>query len=228
MKLSKRALSIQPSATLAITARAKALKAAGEDVLSMAAGEPDFPTPEHIRQACVKALEAGYTGYAPSAGIPRLRDAIRDRVREDLGLDYDDDQVVVSCGAKHCLYNAMQALLEPRCTAIIQAPYWVSYPEQVRLAGARPILVPCCQDGFGLNRPAIRAAMDKRCRVLVLNSPSNPAGHLLDDGDLDFVAELLHDFPRLMVISDDIYDKLVYSPEPPPHLLRRYPKLIKR
>ena len=225
MRLSGRVQSIHPSPTLAINALAKAMKAEGQDVLSMAAGEPDFPTPAPIRQACVEAIEAGHTGYAPSAGVPALRQAVRERVAAYLGLQVADDQVVVSCGAKHCLYNAMQALLEPGCTALIQAPYWVSYPDQVRLAGAEPILLPCLEDGFGLNRQAMEAAIDERCRLLVLNSPSNPSGHVLDADDIDFVADLLRAHPDLVVLSDDIYDRIVYSTERPPHLLSRHPDL---
>jgi aspartate aminotransferase len=224
MRLSLRVQAIQPSPTLAITARAKALQAAGERVLPMAAGEPDFPTPAPIREACVRALEAGHTGYTSSAGIPALRAAVRARVRTELGVAYGDDQVVVSCGAKHCLYNAMQSLLGPGDRGLVQAPYWVSYPDQMVLAGAEPVVLPMAADGFGLHREALASAVDARTRVIVLNSPSNPSGHVLSAADIDLVAELArrHD---LTVISDDIYDQLVYGPERPAHILRRHPDL---
>jgi aspartate aminotransferase len=230
MRLADRVQAIRPSPTLAIAARAKALQAAGQKVLPMAAGEPDFPTPEPIRAACVRALEAGHTGYAPSAGIPALRGAVRARVERDLGLAYGDDQVVVSCGAKHCLYNAMQSLLQPGDRALVQAPYWVSYPDQVVLAGAEPVLLPLTPS-LGLDLAAMEAALQgeagRRVRLVVLNSPSNPSGCVLSTGEIDRVAELAraHD---LVVLSDDIYDRLVYDAGPPPHILRRHPDLADR
>ncbi|MBN2496892.1 MAG: pyridoxal phosphate-dependent aminotransferase [Deltaproteobacteria bacterium] len=227
MHLATRVQSISPSPTLAISARAKALKAAGEAVLSMAAGEPDFPTPEPIRQACVRALEAGHTGYAPSAGVPELRQAVRERYRTELGLAYGDDQVVVSCGAKQCLYNAMQSLLEPGDRAVVQAPYWVSYPAQIRLAGAEPVLLPFEDDRFGLNGDALEAACGARTRLVILNSPCNPTGSVLEDEDLDRVAGLAREHD-LVVICDDIYDKLVYDVPRPPHILLRHPDLADR
>ncbi|HOX46284.1 MAG TPA: pyridoxal phosphate-dependent aminotransferase [Myxococcota bacterium] len=227
MRLSQRVQAIQPSVTLAITARAKALQAAGERVLPMAAGEPDFPTPAPIREACVRALEAGHTGYAPSAGIPELRAAVRKRVQAELGLAYGDDQVVVSCGAKHCLFNAMQSLLGPGDRGLVQSPYWVSYPAQMVLAGAEPVLLPIPASGAGLNRPALEAALGERTRVLVLNSPCNPSGHVLSADDIDYVAGLARQ-NDLTIVSDDIYDQLIYGPERPAHILRRHPDLQDR
>jgi aspartate aminotransferase len=209
-KLSLRVKQLQPSATLAITARAKELKAAGENVLSLAAGEPDFPTPEHIRHAATEAMNAGHTGYAPSAGVPRLRDRIRQLYQEQLGLSYQDSQVVVSCGAKHCLYNAFMSLLEQGTEALIQAPYWVSYPEQVRLCGAKPVIIEAPPSGFGLNLDAISSAINERTRVIILNSPCNPTGHVEDDSVLDAIADLAMG-RDLTVVSDDIYDKLIYD-----------------
>lgn len=225
MRLADRVLAIQPSVTLAITAKAKELKAAGEDILPMAAGEPDFATPEPIRAACTRALEAGHTGYAPSAGIPALRQTIRERARAALGIDFGDDQVVVGLGAKQCLFNAMQALLQPGDRAAMQTPYWVSYPAQVILAGAEPVALPMV-DGMGLNRQALAEQAEAGLRLLVLNSPSNPSGQVLSAGDLDAVAEVVrqHD---LFVLSDDIYDQLSFEGRPP-HLLRRHPDLADR
>ena len=227
MELSRRVQEVKPSATLAISAKAKALKAAGEKVLSLAAGEPDFPTPKHIREAATAAMEAGHTGYAPSAGIPALRQEIRDLYQRELGLEYGDDQVAVSCGAKHCLYNAFQSLLDPGSEALIQAPYWVSYPEQVRLAGARPVIIPAPAEGFGLNLEALRAAVTERTRVMVLNSPSNPTGEVLSDADLDAVGELAaqHGF---YVMSDDIYDKLMFDGRKFVSILQRKPEIKDR
>jgi aspartate aminotransferase len=224
-ELARRVRAIEPSPTLAITARAKALLAAGERVLPMAAGEPDFPTPEPIRAACTRALEAGHTGYAPSAGIPELRSAIRQRVQADLGLEAGDDAVVVGLGAKQCLYNAMQALLEPGCRAVFQTPYWVSYPAQVTLAGAEPVALPVADSG-ALNRRALDDLDPRGLRLLVLNSPSNPSGQVLDEADLDAVAEVVRRCD-LIVLTDDIYTRLVYGGRPP-HLLRRHPDLAER
>lgn len=226
MRLAERVLAIQPSVTLAITAKAKELKAAGEDVLPMAAGEPDFPTPEPIRAACTRAMEAGHTGYAPTAGIPALRKVIRDRTRAGLGIAYGDDQVVVGLGAKQCLYNAMQALLQPGDRAAFQTPYWVSYPAQVTLAGAEPVGLPMAAGGFGLNREALAAQAAEGLRLLVLNSPSNPTGHMLGGDDLDAVAEAVRRYD-LFVLSDDIYDQLAYDGHPE-HLLERHPDLADR
>jgi aspartate aminotransferase len=210
MQISRRVQEVKPSPTLSLQARAKALKAAGEQVMSLAAGEPDFKTPEHIRKAAVEAMEAGHTGYAPSAGIPPLREVIRDLYARELGLSYGDDQVVVSCGAKQCLFNAFQTLLDPDSEAIIQAPYWVSYPDQVRLCGAKPVILPAPEAGLGLNHQALAKAINDRTRVIVLNSPCNPSGAVLSGSDLREVARqaVEHD---LMVVSDDIYDKLIYD-----------------
>jgi len=210
MKISRRVQGVKPSPTLSLQARAKELKAAGEKVMSLAAGEPDFETPEHIRQAAVEAMEAGHTGYAPSAGVPPLREAVRNLYARELGLSYGDDQVVVSCGAKQCLFNAFQTLLDPGSEAIIQAPYWVSYPDQVQLCGAKPVILPAPESGPGLNRQALASAVNERTRIIVLNSPCNPSGAVLSNSDLKEVARqaVEHD---LIVVSDDIYDKLIYD-----------------
>jgi aspartate aminotransferase len=210
MQISRRVQEVKPSPTLSLQARAKALKAEGEQVMSLAAGEPDFETPEHIRKAAVEAMEAGHTGYAPSAGIPPLREVIRDLYAKELGLSYGDDQVVVSCGAKQCLFNAFQTLLDPGSEAIIQAPYWVSYPDQVRLCGAKPVILPAPETGLGLNHQALAKAINDRTRVIILNSPCNPSGAVLSGSDLREVARqaVEHD---LIVVSDDIYDKLIFD-----------------
>jgi aspartate aminotransferase len=224
MKLSSRIGLVKPSATLAITAKAKALKAAGEKVLSLAAGEPDFPTPPNIRKAAYQALEDGHTGYAPSAGIPALREAVRKHYKKELDLDYGDDQVVVSCGAKHCLYNAFAALMDEGSEAIIQAPYWVSYPAQVLLSGGKPVIIDPPKSGFGLNLESIEKAINSQTRVIVLNSPSNPTGHVIENSQLDAVADLAmaHD---LVVISDDIYDKLIYDDQKFVSIVQRKPQI---
>jgi aspartate aminotransferase len=227
MQISLRVQEVKPSPTLSLQARAKALKAAGEKVMSLAAGEPDFPTPEHIRRAATRALEAGHTGYAPSAGVPPLREAVRRLYEKELGLSYGDDQVVVSCGAKQCLFNAFQTLLDPGSQAVIQAPYWVSYPDQVRLCGAVPVILPAPETGFGINLEALARAVNERTRVIVLNSPCNPTGAVISGSELDEVARLAlaHD---LVVISDDIYDKLIFDGKKFESIVQREPRMKDR
>lgn len=224
--LSQRAQALPASPTLAISARAAELRRAGERVFSLAAGQPDFPTPEHIRRAAQDALEAGHTGYAPSAGVPELRVAIRDYAAARLGVQYKDDQVVVGCGAKQCLANCFLALLDPGSRAVIQAPYWVSYPEQVRLCGAEPLIVAAPQQGI-LDLAGIRRGLEQGARLVVLNSPANPTGEVASPEELDGLAELLREFDCYLV-SDDIYERITFFPGPCPHLLRLHPGLAGR
>jgi len=210
MRLSERIMSVKPSPTLAMQAKANALKAAGEVVFPLAAGEPDFPTPEPIRRACVRALDEGHTGYTASAGIPALRAAIRRLYRERHNLAFEDNQVVVCCGAKQALLNAFLSLLDPGSEAIIQAPYWVSYPEQIRLCGATPVLLPPAKGGSQINLPALAMAITSRTRVIVLNSPCNPTGQVASEDELRQVAKLAIE-RDLVVVSDDIYDRLLFD-----------------
>jgi len=226
MELSQRAQALPASPTLAISARAAELRRAGERVFSLAAGQPDFPTPEHIRRAAAAAMEAGHTGYAPSAGVPELRAAIRRYAAERLGVEYADDQVVVGCGAKQCLANAFLALLDPGQRALLQATYWVSYPAQVRLCGAEPLVAPAPEQGL-LDLAAIRRGLEGGARLVVLNSPSNPSGQVAGTEEIDALAGLLREFDCYLV-SDDIYERIVFTPEPCPHLLRRHPDLAGR
>ncbi len=226
MRLANRVDKIKPSATLAISAKAKELKADGHRVFPMAAGEPDFPTPEHIRRACFQAMEDGHTGYAPSAGIARLRQVLRDKARDELGVEYSDDQVIVGLGAKHCLYNCMQAVLEPGDGLLLQAPYWVSYPAQALLADANPVVLPMPGTEFGLNHQALANATQNNLRMMILNSPSNPSGAVLSGEDLDELARIAVE-QDMVVVSDDIYDKLVYEHKPE-HILVRHPELADR
>ena len=175
--ISQRAREMQPSATLAMDAKAKALAAAGHDVVSFATGEPDFATPKAIREACKRALDEGLTRYMPSAGMPELRAAIRDKLRRDNDLTYADDEITVGCGAKPLLYNALQVLVDPGDEVIIPAPYWVSYPDQVRLAGGTPILVPTSvENAFRATTDELARAITPRTRAVILNYPSNPTG----------------------------------------------------
>lgn len=213
--LSRRALNAAPSPTLAITAKANQMKADGLDVIAFGAGEPDFDTPAHIKQAAVDALAKGYTKYTPSAGIPALRQAICDKFKTDNGLDYAPANVIVSCGGKHSLYNIFQALCDDGDEAIIPAPFWVSYPEQAKLAGATPVLIETTDAAnFAPTVAQIRNAITPRTKVFVLNSPSNPTGAMWPRATIEALADLAvkHNFH---VISDEIYEKIVYDGNTP-------------
>jgi hypothetical protein len=177
MWLSKRAQSIKPSPTLAIESKAKALKAQGIDVISFGAGEPDFGTPDHIKEAGRQAISAGFTKYCPVAGTPDLKAAIIEKFRRDNGLEYRPEEIIVSCGAKHSLYNLFQAILNPGDELIVPSPYWVSYPDMAYLAGAKVRFVRTKEaDGFKMSAEALRAAIRPKTKAVVINSPSNPTG----------------------------------------------------
>lgn len=209
--LSTWASSIAPSPTLAVDAKAKALKAAGEDVCGFAAGEPDFDTPEHIKEACIAALKSGKTKYAPTPGIEELRKAIVEKYEADYGLKYTAGQVVVSPGGKFSCYLAILAVCSPGDEAIIPAPYWVSYPEMVKLAGAVPKFVLADDTtGFKLTAAALEAAITPRTKLLIINSPSNPTGALYTRAEMEaLVAVALKH--NLYIMSDEIYEHLVYD-----------------
>jgi aspartate aminotransferase len=211
MQLAQRLKAIKPSPTLALNARAKALASQGVDVAGFAAGEPDFDTPEFIKQAAMDALRAGFTKYTPTAGILELREAICAKLQRDNQLTYTPDQVLVSAGAKHSLYNIFQALLNEGDEVIILAPYWVSYPDMVLLAGGRPVIVETREeDGFAPDPEAIRRVLTPRTKALVLNSPSNPSGAVLSRAVLEGIAAAVRGHDCLL-ISDDIYEKLLYE-----------------
>lgn len=211
MKLAKRVQSIKPSPTLSIDAKAKALKASGVDIIGFGAGEPDFDTPEHIKEAAIKALKEGFTKYTPVGGIDELKAAIEEKFESDNKLKYEKDEILVSCGAKHSLYNISQALFEPGDEILIPSPYWVSYPDQVLLAEATPVFVKTeMKDGFNLNPEALKEHVTSKTKALILNSPSNPTGLGFDTNLLASIAEVAvkHNF---YIISDEIYEKLVFD-----------------
>lgn len=211
MKISQRARNTAPSPTLGLTAQIARMKAEGIDVVGFGAGEPDFDTPEPIKEAAIAALKRGVTKYTPSGGTEELRRAICEKLARDNGLDYTPRQVLVSVGAKHTLYNIMQAVLEPGDEVLVPAPYWVSYPEQVKLAGATPVIVPAAEeDGFRITAAALAAAVTPRTRMLILNSPSNPTGAAVDREELARIAGLAVE-RDLIVVSDEIYEKLTYD-----------------
>ncbi len=209
--LSERAKNIKPSPTLAMDAKAKAMKASGIDVVNFGVGEPDFDTPENIKEAAIKAIRDGFTKYTPVGGIEPLKDAVIDKFRSDNGLEYSRKEILVSCGAKHSLYNIAEALYEPGDEVIIPAPYWVSYPDQVLLNDATPVIAKTFEkDGFMLEPDALESYITKRTKALILNSPSNPTGSMYDRKGLERIAEIALKH-NLYVVSDEIYEKLVYD-----------------
>ena len=211
MSIAKRATAIKPSPTLATAAKAKAMKAQGIDVVDFGVGEPDFDTPENVKQAGIKAIQSGFTKYTPAGGTDELKDAVIDKFKKDNNLTYERSQVLISCGAKHSLYNIAEALFDPGDEVIIPAPYWVSYPDQVLLNDATPIIVETtAEEGFTLTAKKLEQAVTKKTKALVLNSPSNPTGQAYDRKTLEELAAVAvrHGF---YVISDEIYEKLLYD-----------------
>ncbi len=208
---SRRARNLVPSATLAISAKARQMRAEGIDVISFAAGEPDFDTPDHIKEAAVQAIREGFTKYTASGGINELKDAVAAKLKRDNGLNYSREQVLISCGGKHSLYNVFQALLDPGDEAIIPAPYWVSFPEQVKLCDAVPVIAQTSQrQGFRVNRAVVEPLLTARTKLLVLNSPSNPSGAALTAAELGGLAELAVE-RGFWILSDETYEALVYD-----------------
>ncbi len=211
MVLSKRISAIKPSPTLAMNAKAVSMRQEGVDVISFGVGEPDFDTPEHVRQEAVRAIEEGHTRYTAVGGTPELKDAIIEKFRQDNNLNYERDEVMASCGGKHVLYNLAQATLDPGDEVIIPSPYWVSYPPIVILAGAEPVIVETQErDDFKLSAQALEEAITPRTKLLILNSPSNPTGSVYTQSELEALAEVVlrHD---IFVVSDEIYEKLIFD-----------------
>src|SRR5438067_5934204 len=211
MEISERAAQLTPSLTLSIDSKAKAMKAEGIDVCGFGAGEPDFDTPEHIKAAAIEALQAGFTKYTPSAGIPELRAAIAEKLAADNGLTYRPGQVVVSNGAKHSCYNAILATCQPGDEVVIPAPYWVSYPDMVRLVGAEPVIVPTMERNNWKMRPEdFENAMTPRTKMLIMNTPCNPTGSVYTREELEAIVEVASG-EDIYILSDEIYEKLVYD-----------------
>lgn len=211
LKISDRVARLAESVTLAITAKAKAMKAEGMDVIGFGAGEPDFATPMNIREAAKRAIDEGCTRYTPVGGIPELKKAIIEKFSLDNGLDYTPEEVIVSCGAKHSLYNIFQSILDEGDEVIIPAPYWVSYPAVVSLAGGVPIIVKTdARRGFKMTPEALRSVITPRTRALIINSPSNPSGTLYSGEELAGLAEVALE-NNILIISDEIYEKITYG-----------------
>ncbi|MEA5567195.1 pyridoxal phosphate-dependent aminotransferase [Anabaena sp. UHCC 0399] len=211
MKLAARVSQVTPSLTLAIAAKAKAMKAEGIDVCSFSAGEPDFDTPAHIKAAAVKALESGKTKYGAAAGEPKLREAIAHKLQSDNGLDYKAENVIVTNGGKHSLYNLMVALIDPGDEVIIPAPYWLSYPEMVTLVGGKPVIINTdASTGYKITPEQLRTAITPKTKLFILNSPSNPTGMVYTPEEIKALAQVVVD-ADIFVVSDEIYEKILYD-----------------
>ena len=203
---------IKPSMTVGINVKANALRAEGKDVLVLAAGEPDFDTPLNIRKAAVTAMEEGQTRYVPGKGTPVLQKAIQSKFLKDNNLNYDLDEIIVGVGGKHIIYNAMMATINPEDEVIIPAPFWVSYPDIVLLAEGKPIIVPCPEDqNFKLTADQLEKSITDKTKWLMLNSPSNPTGSLYSKQELQRLADVLLRYPQVLIMSDDIYEKVIYD-----------------
>ena len=210
-KISRRAASLSPSLTLIIDSKAKQMKADGLDVVGFGAGEPDFDTPQHIKDAAIKALNEGFTKYTPASGIPELRQAIADKFQRENGLSYKPSQIIVSCGGKHSCYNVIMATCEEGDEVIIPAPYWLSYPEMVKLAGATPVILPTSdKTEFKVTPAQLRAAITPRTRLFVLNTPSNPTGSVYTPEEIKALGDICVE-KGVLIMSDEIYEHLLYD-----------------
>jgi len=210
-KISRRAASLSPSLTLVIDAKAKQMKADGQDVVGFGAGEPDFDTPKHIKDAAIRALNEGFTKYTPSSGIPELRQAIADKFKRENGLTYKSSQVIVSSGGKHSCYNVILATCEPGDEVLIPSPYWLSYPEMVKLAGATPVIMPTTdQTEFKVTPAQLRAAITPNTRLFILNSPSNPTGSVYHPDEIRALGDICVE-KGVLIMSDEIYEHLLYD-----------------
>ena len=209
--ISSRAASLAPSLTLAISAKAKELRAAGEDVIGFGAGEPDFDTPQHIKDAAAQALADGFTKYTPSSGIPELRQAVADKFQKDYDVEYEPSQVIVNCGGKHSCFNVIYATCEAGDEVIIPAPYWLSYPEMAKLAGAKPVILETTDaTEFKVTPGQLREAITPNTKLFILNSPSNPTGSVYTADEIKALGDVCVD-KGVLIMSDDIYEKLVYD-----------------
>ena len=210
-KISRRAATLSPSLTLAIDSKAKQMKADGQDVVGFGAGEPDFDTPQHIKDAAIKALNEGFTKYTPASGTPELRQAIADKFKHENGLTYKASQVIVSCGGKHSCYNVILATCEEGDEVIIPAPYWLSYPEMVKLASATPVIIQTTdKTEFKVTPEQLRAAITPHTRLFILNSPSNPTGSVYTPAEIKTLGDICVE-KGVLIMSDEIYEHLLYD-----------------
>ncbi len=229
IKLSTRVQAVKPSPTLAITARAAEMRAAGKDVIGLGAGEPDFDTPDHIKEAAIKAIRDGFTKYTPVDGTAGLKQAIIDKFKRDNGFDYRPEQILVSCGGKQSFYNLAQAILDPGDEVIIPVPYWVSYPDMTLLAGGVPVFAQAGADQrFKITPSQLQAAITDKTRLFILNSPSNPTGMAYTREELEALGEVLLEHPRIVIATDDMYEHILWSDAPFVNILNACPELADR
>jgi len=229
LELSARVSNIKPSPTLAVTARAARLKAEGRDIISLGVGEPDFDTPDHIKEAAIAAIRRGFTKYTAVGGTPSLKQAVIAKFKRENGLDYSDKQVLVSCGGKQSFYNLVQAVINPGDEVIIPAPYWVSYPDIVLLADGRPVFIEAgIEQGFRITPAQLEAAITPRTRMLVINSPSNPTGAVYTGDELAALGAVLRRHPQVLVATDDMYEHILLGDTPFSNILNACPDLYDR
>jgi len=229
IELAARVRRIKPSPTLAVTAKAGELKAAGKDVLSLGAGEPDFDTPDHVKAAANRAIADGFTKYTPVGGTPSLKKAVAAKHARDNGLDYGPAEILVSCGGKQSCYNLCQALLNDGDEVIIPAPYWVSYPDMALLAGGEPVIIEStAETRYKITAAQLEAAITPRTRLMFLNSPSNPSGMAYTRAELAALGEVLLRHPQVVIATDDMYEKILWAPEPFTNILNACPAVKDR
>jgi len=226
LHLSQRSKNLKPSPTLAVTARAAALKAAGKNIIGLGAGEPDFDTPEHIKKFAIEAINQGETKYTAVDGTPELKRAVINKLKRDNAVEYTADQILVSCGGKHSFYNLCQAMLDSGDEVIVPAPYWVSYPPMVELANAKAVILSAgMEQNFKLTPSQLEAAINKNTRMVILNSPSNPTGAVYSEDELKALAAVLKKHPDILIVSDDIYEAIVWNTKPYTNILSVAPEL---
>ena len=226
IKLSQRVQSIKPSPTLAVTARAASLRAAGQDIIGLGAGEPDFDTPEHIKQAGIDAINSGKTKYTAVDGTVELKTAIINKLQKDNGLSYQLDQILVSCGGKQSFFNLAQAFLDEGDEVIIPAPYWVSYPDMALLAGGVPVIVQASQEqSFKITPEQLEAAISNKTKLVVINSPSNPSGKAYSHDELAALGAVLKKYPNILIATDDMYEHILWCDEPFSNIVMACPEL---
>jgi len=229
IRTAQRVAQVKPSATIAMSMKAAELKASGRDIISLSMGEPDFDTPDHIQMAAIEAIRDGQTRYTAVDGTPALKDAIIEKFRRDNSLSYERDQILVSSGAKQSIYNLLQALIDPGDEVLIPAPYWVSYPDMVRLAGGAPVtLSTSLKSDFKITAAQLKSTITEQSRLLILNSPGNPTGRAYTRTELEALGEVLAQFPRLVICSDDIYEHIWWADQPFSTLAEVCPALNER
>lgn len=229
IKLSGRVQSVKPSPTLAITARAAAMRAAGKDIIGLGAGEPDFDTPDHIKAAAIEAMNKGFTKYTPVDGTASLKKAIIEKFKKDNSLDYQPKQILVSCGGKQSSYNLTQALLNDGDEVIIPAPYWVSYPDMVLLAGGVPVAIETTQaQRFKISPEQLRGSINDKTRLIFINSPSNPTGVAYSLDELKALGDVLKDFPDIIIATDDMYEHITWEKGVFVNILNAHPEFYDR